>query len=140
MLLLGNMKLTYWYIIAMAVIVLGLVIFYAPSKNNSNTDTNTSTNDETAKYDTFAQCLSDAGAKFYGAFWCPHCQEQKALFKKSEKLPYIECSTPDSEHQTQICIDKGITGYPTWKFADGTELGGVQQFSALAEKTNCPIP
>ncbi len=126
----------------MVVIVLGLVIFYAPSKNNLNTDTNTntSTNDETAKYDTFAQCLSDAGVKFYGAFWCPHCQEQKALFKKSEKLPYIECSTPDGEGQTQICIDKGITGYPTWKFADDTELNGVQQFSALAEKTNCPIP
>lgn len=140
MLLLADMKLTYWYIIAMMVIVLGLVIFYSPSKNNPNTDKDTSTNDETAKYDTFAQCLSDAGAKFYGAFWCPHCQEQKALFKKSEKLPYIECSTPDGEGQNQICIDKGITGYPTWKFADGTELNGVQQFSALAEKTNCPIP
>ena len=25
-------------------------------------------------YDTFAQCLSDAGTKFYGTFWCPHCQ------------------------------------------------------------------
>jgi hypothetical protein len=32
------------------------------------------------KYDLFAQCLKDKDAKFYGAFWCPHCQNQKAMF------------------------------------------------------------
>ena len=46
------------------------------------------------KYDAFAQCLKDKGAVFYGAFWCPNCQEQKKLFDSSIKLlPYVECST-----------------------------------------------
>ncbi|MCX6753767.1 MAG: hypothetical protein NTV03_01795 [Candidatus Nomurabacteria bacterium] len=31
-----------------------------------------------SKLDGFAQCLKTGGAEFYGAFWCPHCQEQKA--------------------------------------------------------------
>ena len=26
------------------------------------------------------QHLKQVGAKMYGAFWCPHCQEQKQLF------------------------------------------------------------
>ncbi len=128
-----NMKLTFLYIIAVVIILGGLLFFYAPAGK-------TGTSETSAQYDTFSQCLSEAGAKFYGAFWCPHCQEQKALFKNSTKLPYIECSTPDGENQMQVCIDEGIKGYPHWKFADGTELTGVQQFAALAAKTNCVIP
>jgi len=93
------------------------------------------------KYDTFAQCLSDSGAKFYGAFWCPHCQEQKAMFGISEKLlPYEECSLPNGQGQLQVCTDKGVESYPTWEFADGSRLLGTQSFEALAEKTACPLP
>ncbi|HEY4504811.1 MAG TPA: hypothetical protein VJI73_03495, partial [Candidatus Paceibacterota bacterium] len=33
--------------------------------------------------DAFANCLKDRGAIFYGAFWCPHCANQKKLFGKS---------------------------------------------------------
>src|SRR5205814_3696121 len=40
-----------------------------------------------------ADHLSATGAKMYGAFWCPHCQQQKELFGRSvTRLPYIECS------------------------------------------------
>ncbi|MEI6280815.1 MAG: hypothetical protein WCP17_02325 [bacterium] len=93
------------------------------------------------KYDVFATCLKDKGAIFYGAFWCPHCQAQKKLFGSSVKfLPYVECSTPDGSAQTQICIDKKITGYPTWAFTDGSELSGEVSFAQLAEKTSCVLP
>lgn len=91
-------------------------------------------------YDTFAQCLTDAGAKFYGAYWCPHCQAQKKLFNNSKNLPYIECSTADGQGQTKVCADAGITGYPTWIFADGSQENGEQTFETLSEKTNCPLP
>ena len=38
--------------------------------------------------------LADSGVKFYGAYWCPRCQEQKAVFEASAKrLPYVECSS-----------------------------------------------
>ena len=75
-----------------------------------------------SKLDGFAQGIKASGAEFYGAFWCPHCQEQKAEFGTSEKyLPYVECSNPD-QSQTQICIDKKIESYPSWTFKDGITL------------------
>lgn len=93
------------------------------------------------KYDTFATCLKDKGAVFYGAFWCPHCQTQKKLFGSSVKLlPYVECSTADASGQTQICKDKKIEGYPTWEFADGTRLNGEIPLQQLADKTSCVLP
>jgi thiol-disulfide isomerase/thioredoxin len=93
------------------------------------------------KYDTLAQCLKDKGAIFYGAFWCPHCQEQKKMFGNSAKLlPYVECSNPDGKTQTQICIDKKVQSYPTWEFADGSRLTGEHTLAELAEKTGCALP
>lgn len=98
-------------------------------------------NSEPGKYDIFAQCLKDKGAIFYGAFWCPHCQSQKSVFGKSAKyLPYIECSTADGKGQLKVCTEKGIEGYPTWKFRDGAEEQGEVSPKILSEKTGCALP
>jgi thiol-disulfide isomerase/thioredoxin len=92
------------------------------------------------QYDELAQCLTQKGAKFYGAFWCPHCREQKKVFGNSAKLlPYVECSTPDATGQLQICIDKKIEGYPAWEFADGTFVTHGMTPQELADKTSCPL-
>ena len=94
-----------------------------------------------SKYDGFAQCLKDKGATFYGAFWCPHCQNQKALFGTAKQyLPYVECSLPSGQGQTQICIEKGIQSYPTWVFADMSSTTGEMSLASLAEKTSCVLP
>jgi thiol-disulfide isomerase/thioredoxin len=94
-----------------------------------------------SKYDAFATCLTSKGATFYGAFWCPHCQATKKLFGSAVKfLNYIECSTPDGNSQTQICKDKKIEGYPTWIFADGSQLTGEVTMQQLADKTACVLP
>jgi len=91
-------------------------------------------------HDEFAKCLTEEGAKFYGAFWCPHCAEQKKLFGNSiDYVNYIECSTPDQKSQTQICIDENIIGYPTWEFLDGSRLSGVQPLEILGSKTGCVL-
>lgn len=91
-------------------------------------------------YDVFATCLKDKGAVFYGAFWCSHCNAQKKEFSSSAKfLPYVECSTLDGD-QNQVCKDAKIMGYPTWRFADGTELTGEIPLNTLAEKTSCELP
>jgi thiol-disulfide isomerase/thioredoxin len=91
-------------------------------------------------YDGLASCLKDKGVKFYGAFWCPHCAEQKKLFGNSVKLlPYIECSTPDAMGQTQVCIDAKIESYPTWVFPDGTRVTGGLTPAELAAKSGCSI-
>lgn len=92
------------------------------------------------KYDEFAKCLNLEDAKFYGAFWCPHCAEQKAMFGKSVKyLNYIECSTPDRRAQTPVCIDAGIESYPTWEFADDSRINGVATMQQLEDKTGCTL-
>lgn len=92
------------------------------------------------KYDDLAQCISDSGAKFYGAFWCPHCQATKALFGKSaKKLPYVECSTADGKSQLPVCTEKDVKGYPTWIFADESRLSGEQTLQELADKTSCSL-
>lgn len=93
------------------------------------------------KLDGFATCIKNSGTTFYGAFWCPHCQNQKALFGRSERLlPYVECSTPDGQSSLQVCIDKGVQTYPTWVFKDGSRLTGETPLETLAQKTGCELP
>lgn len=90
--------------------------------------------------DEFATCLGEKGAIFYGAFWCPSCQDQKKVFGNSQdKLPYVECSTPDGNSQLDVCRDAEITGYPTWEFGDGSREGGKVSLEVLAEKTGCEL-
>lgn len=96
---------------------------------------------QTNKLEGFASCLKEKGVKFYGAFWCPHCQKQKALFGSSEKmLPYIECSTADGKGQLDICKEKNITSYPTWVFADESSQSGELSLEQLSEKSGCALP
>lgn len=87
----------------------------------------------------FAQCITDSGALFYGAYWCPHCQDQKTLFGKAAKyLPYVECSNSDRS-QKAVCTQAGINAYPTWVFADGTQANMVTKLE-LSRRTGCPLP
>jgi hypothetical protein len=91
-----------------------------------------------AKVDVLAQCLTANGAKIYGAYWCPHCLDQKKEFGDSWKyVTYVECSLPDNAGETQACIDAGIRGYPTWEFADGRRVSGKLSFEQLASYSNC---
>jgi hypothetical protein len=126
------MKTVYVYI----ALVIGLFVLLVVLKNTADPVRR----QVTTMYDDFAQCLSDAGARFYGAYWCPHCQNQKKLFDNSPKIPYIECSTPNGKGQLQVCADAGVTGYPSWVFADGSRLNGEVPLETLSEKTSCELP
>ncbi len=120
-----------WIWVVSALVIIGGVVWWSSSQTASGP----------SNLDSFAQCLKDKGATFYGAFWCPHCQNQKKMFGSSAKLlPYVECSTPDGQGQTQICKDKKISGYPTWIFADGSQLTGEIPLADLAAKTSCQLP
>src|SRR5262249_14327177 len=94
------------------------------------------------RYIAFAQCLSAKGAKMYGAFWCPHCAEQKEEFGSSfEQVTYVECGVPGSRTaQAPACVQAGVKHYPTWEFSDGTRVEGRQSFQYLGEKTGCSAP
>jgi hypothetical protein len=80
-----------------------------------------SLNSGPGKLDSFASCIKDKGATFYGAFWCPHCQAQKKMFGSSAKLLRVE-------------------SYPTWIFADGSTSTGEVDLETLAAKTSCVLP
>jgi len=89
-----------------------------------------------------AEHLSNTGdVKFYGAQWCPHCQDQKNLFGVAAKrLPYVECSpggygTP----QAPICDQMQIKSYPTWMIK-GKRIEKVMTMTELANETGFKAP
>ena len=70
-----------------------------------------------ARLQALARHLADSGAKFYGASWCPNCQQQKDLFgAAAEDLPYVECSPNGRQGGFAFaCIEANIEGFPTWE-------------------------
>jgi hypothetical protein len=94
-----------------------------------------------SRFDTFAKCVASRQAKMYGAYWCPHCSEQKEMFESSfQYIPYVECGVPGSRDEAQVCKDAGIKHFPTWQFADGERREGTQPLPALGAKTGCALP
>lgn len=89
--------------------------------------------------DSFVKCLAEKGVVMYGAYWCPHCKEQKELFGTSfEQVAYVECADPENpRQQAGACREAHIDGYPTWIKADGKRLTGVQSIDALAQWSDC---
>lgn len=86
----------------------------------------------------FAKCLTEAGVKFYGTYWCGWCDHQKELFGEAAKnIPYIECSEKETGKITFECQEAGITGFPTWQFSDGTRSSGYKSLEKLAELSGC---
>ena len=73
-----------------------------------------------------AEHLDERGARFFGADWCPNCQDQKALFGASaERLPYVECSPQGRGGPVALaCLDNDVDNYPTW-IIDGRRHVGV---------------
>lgn len=93
------------------------------------------------RMDAFAQCLGTKGAKMYGAYWCPHCTDQKEMFGSSfQYAPYVECGIKGSRAEAQVCIDGGVKHFPTWVFADGARVEGAHSLEFLGQETACPLP
>jgi hypothetical protein len=91
--------------------------------------------------DSFAQCLTVKGAKMYGAWWCPHCADQKELLGYAfQYVNYVECSTPGQRTMNDTCKQAGIKNFPTWQYPDGSRVEGVQPLDTLAQKTGCKLP
>jgi len=91
--------------------------------------------------DGFAKCVSRAGAKMYGAWWCPHCADQKEMFGYAfQYVNYVECSPPGQRTENDTCKHAGIKNFPTWQFADGSRAEGALHLQAIGEKTGCRMP
>jgi uncharacterized membrane protein/glutaredoxin len=87
-----------------------------------------------------AEHLADEDVLFYGASWCPHCQEQKRLFGASAgRLPYIECSPAGrNTPQAPSCNRAGVQTYPTWIINGRAIVGQVLSLAELADATGFP--
>jgi len=95
------------------------------------------------KHDAFARCLTERGVKMYGAWWCPHCQEQKEKFDASfEYVPYVECGIKGDLHgRSQACRDANIEHYPTWQFPPtGERVERIFSLEELSDRTGCALP
>jgi uncharacterized membrane protein len=81
-----------------------------------------------------AKHLTAIGAKKYGAFWCPHCYEQKQLLGKEafSEINYVECDPQGENPQRDACIAAGIQSFPTWEI-NGEFYPGVKTASELAK-------
>ncbi|MEB3349291.1 MAG: hypothetical protein VKO00_04640 [Cyanobacteriota bacterium] len=89
----------------------------------------------TAQQKALAEHLQRSGVVFYGAWWCPACFRQKALFgdQAGNRLPYVECDRDKAGRDR--CQAAGIRAFPTW--VKGNErLEGVQSLEALQSWSN----
>eukprot|EP01083_Nonionella_stella_P208630 756947_1 len=75
------------------------------------------------------------GATMYGAYWCPHCSRQKELFGAEawKYVSYVECAPKGYKSQYATCLEKGVDGYPSWKFGNGESQGGEMELADIAK-------
>ncbi len=77
--------------------------------------------------------LKKIGAKMYGAYWCPHCSQQKELFGAAfHTIDYVECDPGGANARPALCKSAKITGYPTWEIK-GKLYPGTQSLEELAK-------
>ncbi len=87
-----------------------------------------------------ARHLAASGVTFYGAYWCPHCADQKAMFGRAAGLlPYVECDPGSPIGRPQVCEAAGIRAFPTWDIK-GQRYEGVLSLEDLARLTGYPPP
>jgi uncharacterized membrane protein/glutaredoxin len=89
-----------------------------------------------------AQHLKEVGATMYGAWWCPHCHDQKELFGRpaAKVFPYVECAADGQNPQPELCRSKeGVKGFPTWEI-NGEFYSGTQTLDTLADLSDYQGP
>jgi hypothetical protein len=92
------------------------------------------------RYDKFAKCLAAKHAKMYGLYWCPHCLDQKHMFRASFRyVPYVECALSRTEEAPE-CKAAGVRLFPSWQFGSDAPKEGVLSLQALSDKTGCSLP
>ena len=91
--------------------------------------------------DDFAKCLKSKGVRMYGAWWCPHCAEQKEAFGYAfQYVNYVECSPEGKRDINDVCKQAGVKHFPTWQFPDGSRTEGELPLADLSQKSGCKLP
>ena len=81
-----------------------------------------------------AEDLGQLNTRFFGAFWCTHCFDQKEELGREAMgmIPYIECSKDGFNSQNKVCKERDVPGYPTWEI-NGKLYPGQRDLSELEE-------
>jgi len=81
-----------------------------------------------------AASLQSLNTKFFGAYWCSHCYDQKQTmgYEAMQQIPYIECAKDGFQSQSSLCKATKIPGYPTWQI-NGKLFPGEQSLDELEE-------
>lgn len=63
-----------------------------------------------------AKHLKRVGATFYGAYWCPHCKNQRRMFGQEglKMVKYVECDPRGLGYKSGVCERAAVDGYPMW--------------------------
>lgn len=79
-----------------------------------------------------AKRLAARGGKFYGAFWCSHCANQKEMLGQEAMriVPYYECAPDGLNSKRAQCVAAELKGYPTWEL-DGLKFPGERNLDDL---------
>ena len=81
-----------------------------------------------------ARKLEAKNGRFFGAYWCSHCLNQKETLGKEamQLVPYVECDADGFNSKRSMCQENGIKGYPTWQ-VDGQLFPGERSLDELEE-------
>ena len=91
------------------------------------------------RYDFLGRCMASKQVKMYGAYWCPHCAEQKEILGKSYRFVYVECGVPGSHAESEGCKALGVKEFPTWRFPGGGLAPGVFSVEELGNRSGCSL-
>jgi uncharacterized membrane protein len=88
-----------------------------------------------------ARHLTEIDAQMFGAYWCSHCQDQKAEFGKEAfgLIDYVECDPKGEKARPELCKAENIKGFPTWKI-NGKFYEGGRSLEELANVSNYKGP
>jgi uncharacterized membrane protein len=118
-----------WITLVIIVNLIPLVFFNLPSK-------------EVQDYSNVTACITENGVNMYGSFRCAVCAKTRAMFGDAfENINEIECHPQGENPQTQLCLDKKISGTPTWILEpEGEEIKrfhGFMNVDELKEFSGC---
>ena len=95
-------------------------------------------------HDELAQCITDSGVNMYSSFRCGVCAKTKSMFGESfEHINEIECHPQGENPQTELCLEKGLEGTPTWILepndVEEKRHIGFMSIEELAEFSGCDL-
>lgn len=95
-----------------------------------------------AELDELAQCMTENGVVMYSSFQCGVCIQSENLFGDAmQYINRVECHPNGKNSQTQRCLDKNLSGTPTWILEkDGKEVKrqpGFMTIEMLKEFSGC---